>query len=78
MADGGKPWCSTKIDPLDYQHVGGQGFYGDCQNVPQCPNVGGFNPRPAPNPPAATTTTAAPAVAGKHKHLKIIPKIHGL
>ena len=26
----GKPWCSTKIDPLDFQHVTGNGYYGDC------------------------------------------------
>ena len=26
----GIPWCSTKIDALDFQHVGGKGYYGDC------------------------------------------------
>ena len=41
-----KPWCSTKVDESTRQHVKGQGFYGDCDSSPQCPNVGGFQQTP--------------------------------
>ena len=38
-----KPWCSTKVNELTREHIRGKGYFGDCDNTPQCPNVGGFN-----------------------------------
>ena len=31
-----KPWCSTKVDETTREHIKGQGFYGDCDNTPEC------------------------------------------
>ena len=28
--ENGNPWCSTKINPLTYDHIVGQDLYGDC------------------------------------------------
>ena len=28
--ENGYPWCSTKINPLTYDHIVGQDLYGDC------------------------------------------------
>ena len=33
-----KPWCSTKIDPLDYEHVIGNKYWGYCPlPLDECP-----------------------------------------
>ena len=34
----GKPWCSTKIDPLDYEHITDGDHYGDCL-MEECPSA---------------------------------------
>ena len=34
----GKPWCSTKIDPLDYEHITDGDYYGDCV-MEECPSA---------------------------------------
>ena len=34
----GKPWCSTKIDPLDYEHITNGDHYGDCL-MEECPSA---------------------------------------
>jgi len=41
-----KPWCSTKVNESTREHVKGGGFYGDCDDTPQCPNVGGYDRQP--------------------------------
>ena len=38
-----KPWCSTNVTEITGEHIKSQGYFGDCDNTPQCPNVGGFN-----------------------------------
>ena len=32
----GRAWCSTKIDPLTYEHVSGENFYGFCPENGSC------------------------------------------
>ena len=32
----GRAWCSTKIDPLTYEHVSGGNFYGFCPEDGTC------------------------------------------
>ena len=32
----GRAWCSTKIDPLTYEHVSGGNFYGFCPENGSC------------------------------------------
>ena len=32
----GRAWCSTKIDPLTYEHVSGGNFYGFCPEDGSC------------------------------------------
>ena len=34
--ENGNPWCSTKINPLTYDHIVGQDLYGDCTDN-SCP-----------------------------------------
>ena len=36
--ENGKAWCSTLVDQLDFEHVNGGEFYGDCL-LEECPTT---------------------------------------
>ena len=40
QSENGNPWCSTKVDPLDHEHISGKGYYGDCPlPLDECPSA---------------------------------------
>ena len=38
LKEGDKPWCSTKVNETDREHVNGGGYWGEC-DMSICPNA---------------------------------------